>query len=274
MRKTFLFFVAILIIPSALAYPITVQLNGNMNFNTAVYHCSDAACTSTTSYTSTAGNPNTYTINNLGSGMQYFAEYDYVSDRCYVSHSYKNWFDESIGNGPWQYTINFQKQTACKSDINSVLFASSIYDNQTQQITARIKAPLNSNPGGPGIIPASLQYYYSTNVSVLIEVRNQTSLILSQIKSGDIIWNNSRDFAFTLPLLQAGNYSITTKTNINSNKIYGWRIKATKGSILNKTLGSAKGVIVPHQLVKAIDNVMLISKTAIPTLEEDDSQEE
>src|SRR3989344_6443906 len=176
MRKTFLFFVAILIIPSALAYPITVQLNGNMNFNTAVYHCSDAACTSTTSYTSTAGNPNTYTINNLGSGMQYFAEYDYVSDRCYVSHSYKNWFDESIGNGPWQYTINFQKQTACKSDINSVLFASSIYDNQTQQITARIKAPLNSNPGGPGIIPASLQYYYSTNVSVLIEVRNQTSL--------------------------------------------------------------------------------------------------
>lgn len=69
-------------------------------------------------------------------------------------------------------------------------------------------------------------------------------------------------------------FGIVEESVIADNKVSGWRIKATKGSVLNKTLGSAKGVIVPHQLVKAIDNVMLISKTAIPTLEEDDSQEE
>ena len=72
-----------------------------------------------------------------------------------------------------------------------------------------------------------------------------------------------------------GNYFGDVEESIvSSNKLFGWRIKSTKGSYLSKVLGGAKGVIVPHQLVKAIDNVMLISKTAIPTLEEDDSQEE
>ena len=40
---------------------------------------------------------------------------------------------------------------------------------------------------------------------------------------------------------------------ITQNKIFGWRVRATKNSFLNKVLGSAKGVIVPHQLVKSID---------------------
>ena len=49
------------------------------------------------------------------------------------------------------------------------------------------------------------------------------------------------------------------------NKIFGWRVKATKGSYLGKVLGSAKGVIVPHQLVKAIGAIMIISKSAMPS---------
>ncbi|MBS3137419.1 PRC-barrel domain-containing protein [Candidatus Woesearchaeota archaeon] len=48
------------------------------------------------------------------------------------------------------------------------------------------------------------------------------------------------------------------------NKISGWRVRATKSSFLNKILGSAKGVIVPHPLVKSIGDIMIISKTAIP----------
>lgn len=52
---------------------------------------------------------------------------------------------------------------------------------------------------------------------------------------------------------------------ITSNKIFGWRIKATKNSFLTKVLGSAKGVIVPHQLVKSIGDVMIISKAAVPS---------
>lgn len=51
---------------------------------------------------------------------------------------------------------------------------------------------------------------------------------------------------------------------ISSNKINGWRVRATKNSFLNKVLGNAKGVIVPHQLVKSIGDIMIISKSAVP----------
>ena len=52
------------------------------------------------------------------------------------------------------------------------------------------------------------------------------------------------------------------------NKVYGWRVKATKNSVLTKLLGGAKGVIVPHQFVKAIGNIMIINKSAIPSYED------
>lgn len=52
---------------------------------------------------------------------------------------------------------------------------------------------------------------------------------------------------------------------LTQNKVFGWRVKATKNSFLNKVLGSAKGVIVPHQLVKSIGDIMIISKSAVPS---------
>lgn len=55
---------------------------------------------------------------------------------------------------------------------------------------------------------------------------------------------------------------------VTLNKIFGWRIKATKNSTLSQILGGAKGVIVPHQFVKAIGNIVIISKSAIPSHEE------
>jgi sporulation protein YlmC with PRC-barrel domain len=54
---------------------------------------------------------------------------------------------------------------------------------------------------------------------------------------------------------------------IERNKVHGWRVRSTKNSFLNKVLGSAKGVIVPHQLIKAIGSVMIISKSAVPAYE-------
>jgi sporulation protein YlmC with PRC-barrel domain len=51
---------------------------------------------------------------------------------------------------------------------------------------------------------------------------------------------------------------------IQSNKVAGWKIKATKNSFLSKVLGSAKGVIVPHQLVRAVGDILIISKSAVP----------
>lgn len=52
---------------------------------------------------------------------------------------------------------------------------------------------------------------------------------------------------------------------LTQNKVFGWRVRATKNSFLNKALGSAKGVIVPHQLVKSISDIMIISKAAVPS---------
>ena len=54
------------------------------------------------------------------------------------------------------------------------------------------------------------------------------------------------------------------ETILTSNKIFGWKVRATRNSFLNKVLGSAKGVIVPHQLVKSIGDIMIISKAAVP----------
>jgi len=52
---------------------------------------------------------------------------------------------------------------------------------------------------------------------------------------------------------------------LTNNKVFGWRVKSTRNSFLSKVLGSAKGVIVPHQLVKSIGDIMIISKAAVPS---------
>lgn len=61
---------------------------------------------------------------------------------------------------------------------------------------------------------------------------------------------------------------------ITMNKVFGWKIKATKGSFLTKVLGSAKGVIVPHQLVKSVGDVILISHAAVPNYTPEEGAEE
>ena len=60
---------------------------------------------------------------------------------------------------------------------------------------------------------------------------------------------------------------------ITTNKVFGWRVRATKNSFLSNVLGNAKGVIVPHGLVKAMGDVMIISKSAVPSYSEDDADQ-
>ncbi|MEA2037697.1 MAG: PRC-barrel domain-containing protein [Nanoarchaeota archaeon] len=59
-----------------------------------------------------------------------------------------------------------------------------------------------------------------------------------------------------------------------TNKVFGWRVRSTKNSFLNKVLGSVKGVIVPHQLVKSIGDIMIISKAAVPSYSGDEEKKE
>ena len=61
---------------------------------------------------------------------------------------------------------------------------------------------------------------------------------------------------------------------LTQTKIFGWKVKATKNSFLNRVLGSAKGVIVPHQLVKAVGDILIISKAAIPSYQGEEEEAE
>jgi len=60
---------------------------------------------------------------------------------------------------------------------------------------------------------------------------------------------------------------------IEDNKIFGWKVRSTRDSFLAKTLGGAKGVIIPHQLVRAIGDIIIVSKAAIPSFEEEEKPE-
>ena len=61
---------------------------------------------------------------------------------------------------------------------------------------------------------------------------------------------------------------------LTSNKVFGWRVRATRNSSLHHLLGGAKGVIVPHRLVKSVGDIMIISKTALPHQQTAPEQEE
>jgi len=57
------------------------------------------------------------------------------------------------------------------------------------------------------------------------------------------------------------------EANLFENKIDGWRIKV--GSGIASLIGGAKGVIIPHQFVKAISDIFIINKSALPNPETD-----
>ena len=58
---------------------------------------------------------------------------------------------------------------------------------------------------------------------------------------------------------------------IKSNKIESWKVRASRESFLSKALAGAKGVIVPHLMVKSIGDVMIVSRNAAPSYTEETS---
>ncbi len=69
------------------------------------------------------------------------------------------------------------------------------------------------------------------------------------------------------------------EANLIDNKLDSWRIKVDSGIV--SFIGGAKGVIVPHQFVKAISDICIINKVALPSREpmlsgnsEEDSDDE
>jgi sporulation protein YlmC with PRC-barrel domain len=53
------------------------------------------------------------------------------------------------------------------------------------------------------------------------------------------------------------------EVNLIDNKIEGWRIRI--GSGIAGALGGARGVVIPHQFVKAIGDVFVINRASLPS---------
>ena len=52
------------------------------------------------------------------------------------------------------------------------------------------------------------------------------------------------------------------EVNLSENKIDGWKIKVGSGFL--SMFGGAKGVIIPHQFVRAIGDIVIINKNSLP----------
>ena len=65
-------------------------------------------------------------------------------------------------------------------------------------------------------------------------------------------------------------FGFVEEVNLIENKIDSWRIVLLKESGMSNLLGGARGIIVPHQFVRAIGDVVLINKNAVPIREEEE----
>ena len=54
--------------------------------------------------------------------------------------------------------------------------------------------------------------------------------------------------------------------NLTENKIDGWKVKI--GSSFLSMFGGARGVIIPHQFVRAIGDVVIVNKNSLPVKSE------
>lgn len=54
--------------------------------------------------------------------------------------------------------------------------------------------------------------------------------------------------------------------NLLENKIDGWKIKIGTGFL--SMFGGAKGVVIPHQFVRAIGDVLIVNKNSLPSRSE------
>ncbi|MBT3397774.1 hypothetical protein HOA55_01135 [archaeon] len=66
-------------------------------------------------------------------------------------------------------------------------------------------------------------------------------------------------------------FGMVEEVNLIDNKIDGWRIVVARESGMMAMLGGARGIIVPHQFIKAIGDILIINKNAVPIQSEEES---
>ena len=62
------------------------------------------------------------------------------------------------------------------------------------------------------------------------------------------------------------------ESNLIDNKVESWRIRIA--SSMGSFLGGARGVIIPHQFVRAIGDVVIVSRASLPLEEDNEAVEE
>ncbi len=62
------------------------------------------------------------------------------------------------------------------------------------------------------------------------------------------------------------------ESNLIENKIDSWRIKVASSMI--NFLGGARGVIIPHQFIKAVGDIVVVSRASLPLQEGEESIEQ
>jgi len=86
-------------------------------------------------------------------------------------------------------------------------------------------------------------------------------MVLKILKISDIIGMK----IFT----DSGDYlGIIEEANVVNNKVDGWRVRISRDSPLTSVLSGVRGLIIPHQYIKAVGEIVIISKSAVPTREE------
>ncbi len=65
-------------------------------------------------------------------------------------------------------------------------------------------------------------------------------------------------------------FGVVEELNLVDNKIDGWRIVVSRESNMSEVLGGARGIIVPHQFIKAIGDIVIINKNAVPVQREEE----
>ena len=65
-------------------------------------------------------------------------------------------------------------------------------------------------------------------------------------------------------------FGMIEEVNLMDNKVDGWRIVVARESGMIQVLGGARGIIVPHQFIKAIGDIVIINRNAVPVQTEEE----
>ena len=90
---------------------------------------------------------------------------------------------------------------------------------------------------------------------VMLRVKKLTSVI------GKKVFTDTGDF-----------FGDIEECNLVENKVESWRIRVA--SSMGNFLGGARGVIIPHQFVRAVGDVVIISRASLPLDETDRGTEQ